>query len=103
MLSVFYSECHIQALYAHCHHAECRYAEYDYSECNGAIGGAPPGHNDTRRNDISHSNKNATLSLNTSLHLVFLSVVPFVMLSVTILNIFILSVVATHIGLTCKY
>jgi hypothetical protein len=37
MLSVIYSVCHIQALYAECHYAECRYAECRYAECHGTL------------------------------------------------------------------
>jgi hypothetical protein len=41
MLSVFYAECHIQALNAVCHikalNAECHYTECRYVECHGTL------------------------------------------------------------------
>jgi hypothetical protein len=36
MLSVIYTECHIQGLYAECRYSECRYAE-----CRSAVNMAP--------------------------------------------------------------
>jgi hypothetical protein len=33
MLSVIYTQHHIQALYAECRNSECRYAECYYAEC----------------------------------------------------------------------
>jgi hypothetical protein len=37
MLSVTYSECHIQAPFAECHYAQCRYAECYNAMCCGAV------------------------------------------------------------------
>jgi hypothetical protein len=39
MLSIIYSDCHIQALYAECHYAvsQCHYAECPYAECRGTF------------------------------------------------------------------
>ncbi len=36
MLSVFYAECHIQALYAECHYSDCPYAKC-LAESRGAV------------------------------------------------------------------
>jgi hypothetical protein len=37
MLSVTYSQCHIQAIYSEHYYAECRYAECYYVECRAAL------------------------------------------------------------------
>ncbi len=36
MLGVFYSQGHVQVLYAECRYAECRYSECNYAECRYA-------------------------------------------------------------------